>query len=68
MQFLIGLTINSALWLQIEIMGQLSGQMAEIMGGVVETFGEEPRYNAEINPQQSEEEEELTKVRFSGLL
>lgn len=44
-------------------MGQLSGQMAEIMGRVAETFGEEPQYNTEINPQQYEEEE-LTKVTF----
>lgn len=49
-------------------MGQLSGQMAEIMGGVVETFGDEPQYNTEINPQQYEEEEELTKVTFYELL
>lgn len=53
---------NSALWLQVEIMEQLSGQMAEIMGGVVETFGEEPQYNTDLNTQQYEEEEELTKV------
>lgn len=45
-------------------MGQLSGQMAEIMGVVLETFGEEPQYNNEINPQQYEEEEELIKVTF----
>lgn len=45
-------------------MGQLSGQMAEIMGGMVETFGEEPQYNTEIYLQQYEEEEELTKVTF----
>lgn len=49
-------------------MGQLSGQMAEIMGGVVETFGDEPQYNTEINHQQYEAEEELTKVTFYELL
>lgn len=61
LQILIWVTINSVLWLQVARTGQLSGQMAEIMGGVVETFGE---YNTEINPHQYEEEEELTKVTF----
>ncbi|GAA6230384.1 protein FAM131B-like isoform X3 [Lates japonicus] len=48
---------------QVEIAGQLSGQMAEMVGGVVETVGEEPEPESEGIPEQhEEEEEELTKV------
>ncbi|XP_044027902.1 protein FAM131B-like isoform X7 [Siniperca chuatsi] len=50
---------------QVEIVGQLSGQMAEMVGGVVETVGEEPEPESEGIPEQheeEEEEEELTKV------
>ncbi|XP_073319727.1 uncharacterized protein [Pagrus major] len=48
---------------QVEIVGQLSGQMADMVGGVVETVGEEPEPESEDIPgQHEEEEEELTKV------
>ncbi|XP_042290697.1 uncharacterized protein LOC121912559 isoform X3 [Thunnus maccoyii] len=47
---------------QVEIVGQLSGQMAEMVGGLVETVGEEPEPESEGIPEQHEEEEELTKV------
>uniref|UniRef100_UPI0037E8D3FF uncharacterized protein fam131ba isoform X3 n=1 Tax=Semicossyphus pulcher TaxID=241346 RepID=UPI0037E8D3FF len=48
---------------QVDIVGQLSGQMAEMVGGVVETVGEEPEPESEGIPEQhEEEEEELTKV------
>ncbi|KAF3707044.1 Protein FAM131B [Channa argus] len=48
---------------QVEIIGQLSGQMADMVVGVVETVGEEPEPNSEGIPEQHEdEEEELTKV------
>uniref|UniRef100_A0A3Q3VJP5 Uncharacterized protein n=1 Tax=Mola mola TaxID=94237 RepID=A0A3Q3VJP5_MOLML len=47
---------------QLENVGQLSGQMAEMVGGVVETVGEEPEPESEDMPEQHEEEEELTKV------
>ncbi|XP_029370518.1 uncharacterized protein LOC115051298 isoform X1 [Echeneis naucrates] len=48
---------------QVEIAGQLSGQMAEMGGAVVETVGEEPEPESEDIPEQhEEEEEELTKV------
>lgn len=47
----------------MDIVGQLSGQMAEMVGGVVETVGEEPEPESEGIPEQhEEEEEELTKV------
>nr|XP_046272652.1 uncharacterized protein LOC124074126 isoform X6 [Scatophagus argus] len=47
----------------VETVGQLSGQMAEMVGGVVETVGEEPEPESEDIPEQhEEEEEELTKV------
>lgn len=49
----------------MEIVGQLSGQMAEMVGGVVETVGEEPEPESEGIPEQhEEEEEELTKVGY----
>lgn len=49
--------------MQVEIVGQLSGQMAEMVGGVVETVGEEPEPESEDLPEpHEEEEEELTKV------
>lgn len=49
--------------MQVEIVGQLSGQMAELVGGVVETVGEEPEPESEDLPEHHEEdEEELTKV------
>ncbi|KAM7384811.1 hypothetical protein PAMA_011932 [Pampus argenteus] len=47
---------------QVEIVGQLSGQMAEMVGGLVETVGEEPEPESEGIPEQHEEEEDLTKV------
>ncbi|XP_029976057.1 uncharacterized protein LOC115409173 isoform X3 [Salarias fasciatus] len=48
---------------QVEIVGQLSAQMAEMVGGVVETVGEVPEPESEGIPEQhEEEEEELTKV------
>ncbi|XP_051245613.1 protein FAM131B-like isoform X5 [Dicentrarchus labrax] len=48
---------------QVDIVGQLSGQMTEMVGGVVETVGEEPEPESEDIPEQhEEEEEELTKV------
>lgn len=46
----------------MDIVGQLSGQMAEMVGGVVETVGEEPEPDSEDIAEQHEEEEELTKV------
>ncbi|XP_074543724.1 uncharacterized protein LOC141803524 isoform X2 [Halichoeres trimaculatus] len=47
----------------VDIIGQLSGQMAEMVGGVVETVGEEPEPESEGTAEQhEEEEEELTKV------
>ena len=52
-------------WLQVDIVSQLSGQMAEMVGGVVETVGEEPEPESEGIPEQhEEEEEELTKVSY----
>lgn len=56
--------INQGLhWLQVEIVGQLSGQMGDMVGGVVETVGEEPEPESEdIAEQHEDEEEELTKV------
>ncbi|XP_071760824.2 uncharacterized protein LOC139915929 [Centroberyx gerrardi] len=47
---------------QVEIVGQLSGAMAEMVGGVVETVGEEPEPESEGISEQQEEEEEMTKV------
>ncbi|XP_017283142.1 uncharacterized protein LOC108242671 isoform X1 [Kryptolebias marmoratus] len=48
---------------QVEIVGQLSAQMADMVGGVVETVGEEPEPESEEIPEQhDEEEEELTRV------
>lgn len=50
-------------WLQVEIVGHLNAQMADMVGGVVETVGEEPEPESEDFPEQhEEEEEELTKV------
>ncbi|XP_068188514.1 protein FAM131B-like isoform X2 [Antennarius striatus] len=43
-----------------ELVGQLSGQMADMVGGVVETVGEEPEPEMEDNPQHDDEEELLT--------
>lgn len=49
----------------MDIVGQLSGQMAEMVGGVVETVGEEPEPESGGIPEQhEEEEEELTKVSY----
>lgn len=48
----------------MEIVGQLSGQMAEMVGGLVETVGEEPEPESEGIPEQHEEEEELTKASY----
>lgn len=54
--------------LQVEIVGQLSGQMTDMVIGVVETVGEEPEPESEGIPEQHEDkEEELTKVKFPGL-
>ena len=51
-------------WLQVEMAGQLSGLMAELVGGLVQTVGEEPELESEdFMEQHEEEEEELTKVR-----
>ncbi|XP_041867560.1 uncharacterized protein LOC121656570 isoform X3 [Melanotaenia boesemani] len=47
---------------QVEIVGQLSAQMADMAGGLVETVGEEPEPESEGIPEQHEEEEELTRV------
>uniref|UniRef100_M3ZFK0 Family with sequence similarity 131 member Ba n=1 Tax=Xiphophorus maculatus TaxID=8083 RepID=M3ZFK0_XIPMA len=47
---------------QVEIVGQLSGQMLDMVGGVVETVGEEPETESEGFLEQHEEEEELTRV------
>ncbi|XP_006804298.1 protein FAM131B-like [Neolamprologus brichardi] len=46
---------------QVEIVGHLNAQMADMVGGVVETVGEEPEPESEDFPEQREEEE-LTKV------
>lgn len=43
----------------MDIVGQLNAHMAEMVGGVVETVGEE---SEGILEQHEEEEEELTKV------
>lgn len=49
--------------MQVEIVGHLNAQMADMVGGVVETVGEEPEPESEDFPEQhEEEEEELTKV------
>nr|XP_057902697.1 uncharacterized protein LOC131101495 isoform X3 [Doryrhamphus excisus] len=48
---------------QVDIVGQLSGQMAELVGGVVETVGEEPEPDSLSNTEpRDEDEQELTKV------
>ncbi|XP_034456931.1 uncharacterized protein LOC117771048 isoform X3 [Hippoglossus hippoglossus] len=49
---------------QVEMAGQLSGLMAELVGGLVETVGEEPELESEdfMEQHEEEEEEELTKV------
>ncbi|XP_032391300.1 uncharacterized protein LOC116701614 isoform X11 [Etheostoma spectabile] len=51
---------------QVEIVGQMNGQIADmvggVVGGVVETVGEEPEPESEGILDQHEEEEELTKV------
>ncbi|XP_029299201.1 protein FAM131B-like isoform X7 [Cottoperca gobio] len=53
---------------QGEIIGQLNGQMADMVGGV-ETVGEEPETESEGIPEQhEEEEEELTKVEEVTLI
>ncbi|XP_074469707.1 uncharacterized protein LOC141754510 isoform X3 [Sebastes fasciatus] len=47
----------------VEIAGQMNGQMADMVGGVVETVGEEPEPESEgISEQHEEEEEGLTNV------
>ena len=52
----------------MEIVGQLSGQMGDMVGGVVETVGEEPEPESEdIAEQHEEEEEELTKVCVTSI-
>ncbi|XP_034070996.1 uncharacterized protein LOC117545358 isoform X7 [Gymnodraco acuticeps] len=54
---------------QGEIIGQLNGQMVDMIGGV-ETVGEEPEPESEDTPEQheEEEEEELTKVEEVTLI
>ncbi|XP_043993590.1 uncharacterized protein LOC122843130 isoform X3 [Gambusia affinis] len=47
---------------QVEIVGQLSAQMLDMVGGVVETVGEEPEPESDGILEQHEEEEELTRV------
>ncbi|KAM6903780.1 protein FAM131B-like [Lycodopsis pacificus] len=48
---------------QVDIVGQGNGQLADTVGGVVETVGEEPELEYEGFPERHEEEdEELTKV------
>ncbi|KAK7899278.1 hypothetical protein WMY93_020131 [Mugilogobius chulae] len=47
---------------QVEIVGQLSGQMVDLVGGMVETVGEEPEPESEGFTGQHEEDEELTRV------
>ncbi|XP_055081333.1 protein FAM131B-like [Periophthalmus magnuspinnatus] len=47
---------------QAEIVGQLSGQMVDLVGGMVETVGEEPEPESEGFTEPHEEDEELTKV------
>ncbi|XP_078124563.1 uncharacterized protein LOC144529376 isoform X3 [Sander vitreus] len=47
---------------QVEIVGQMNGQIADMVGGVVETVGEEPEPESEGILDQHDEEEELTKV------
>ena len=48
----------------MEIVGHLNAQMVDVVGGLVETVGEEPEPESEDNPeQQEEEEEEQTRVR-----
>ncbi|XP_031732326.1 protein FAM131B-like isoform X4 [Anarrhichthys ocellatus] len=48
---------------QVDIVGQMNGQLADMVGGVVETVGEEPELEYEGFPERHEEEdEELTKV------
>ncbi|KAJ8000047.1 hypothetical protein DPEC_G00200760 [Dallia pectoralis] len=42
---------------QVEIAGQMSGPMADMAGGVVETVGEEPEFESLSIPEQQEEEE-----------
>uniref|UniRef100_A0A3B3WYZ6 Family with sequence similarity 131 member Ba n=1 Tax=Poecilia mexicana TaxID=48701 RepID=A0A3B3WYZ6_9TELE len=47
---------------QVEIVGQMSAQMLDMVGGVVETVGEEPEPESEgILEHHEEEEEELTR-------
>lgn len=53
-------------WLQVEVVGQLSTQMAEMVGGgAVETVGEEPESEG-ILEQREEDEEEHTKVSLTS--
>lgn len=48
---------------QVEVVGQLSVPMADMVTGLVETVGEEPEPESEgTQEQHEEEEEELTKV------
>ncbi|KAJ0054769.1 hypothetical protein NL108_001910 [Boleophthalmus pectinirostris] len=47
---------------QVEIVGQLSGQMVDLVGAMVETVGEEPEPESEGFTEQQEEDEELTRV------
>ncbi|XP_039675377.1 uncharacterized protein LOC120570848 isoform X4 [Perca fluviatilis] len=47
---------------QVEITGQMNGQIADMVGGGVETVGEEPEPESEGILDQHDDEEELTKV------
>ncbi|TDH03699.1 hypothetical protein EPR50_G00144730 [Perca flavescens] len=46
----------------VEIAGQMNGQIADMVGGGVETVGEEPEPESEGILDQHDDEEELTKV------
>ncbi|XP_072304367.1 uncharacterized protein [Eucyclogobius newberryi] len=47
---------------QVEIVGQLGGQMVDLVGAMVETVGEEPELESEGLTEQLDEDEELTRV------
>lgn len=47
----------------MEIVGQLNAQMVDMVGGVVETVGEEPEPESEDNLEQHEDEDH-TRVNY----
>lgn len=49
----------------MEIAGQLSGQMVDMVGGLVGTVGEEPEFDLQGFPEQQDEEDELTKASYT---